>query len=119
MPPSNPGPKPWGGVPPADLPTGSLLQPLRSLVTKPAQVSQPLFVDLLFLVNRCTWASCSQVRGITLDLGFSSFVVPLPAHIKAEAPEYDAMQFTLVMSPTNHRFPAPVGRKFHSLALSQ
>ncbi|KAJ1494562.1 P-loop containing nucleoside triphosphate hydrolase protein [Baffinella frigidus] len=41
----------------------------------------------------------SQVRGITLDLGFSSFVVPLPAHIKAEAPEYDAMQFTLVDCP--------------------
>jgi len=42
----------------------------------------------------------TQERGITLDLGFSSFIVPLPAHIKARAPEYDAMQFTLVRIST-------------------
>jgi selenocysteine-specific elongation factor len=35
----------------------------------------------------------SQERGITLDLGFSSFTVPLPEHLK-DAP-YDDLQFTV------------------------
>jgi hypothetical protein len=35
----------------------------------------------------------SQERGITLDLGFSSFIVPLPEHLK-DAP-YDDLQFTV------------------------
>lgn len=39
----------------------------------------------------------SRERGITLDLGFSSFVVPLPAHLKEEP--YDVLQFTLVDCP--------------------
>eukprot|EP00117_Sycon_ciliatum_P000364 scpid69785/ scgid6458/ Selenocysteine-specific elongation factor; Elongation factor sec; Eukaryotic elongation factor, selenocysteine-tRNA-specific len=39
----------------------------------------------------------SKERGITLDLGFSSFVVPLPDHLKDEP--YDGLQFTLVDCP--------------------
>jgi hypothetical protein len=36
----------------------------------------------------------SKLRGITLDLGFSSFTVPLPPHF-ANLP-FSALQFTLV-----------------------
>ena len=39
----------------------------------------------------------SRERGITLDLGFSSFTVPLPAHLKHEP--YDVLQVTLVDCP--------------------
>ena len=39
----------------------------------------------------------SKERGITLDLGFSSFAVPLPEHLKAQP--YDVLQFTLVDCP--------------------
>ncbi|XP_028415189.1 selenocysteine-specific elongation factor-like [Dendronephthya gigantea] len=39
----------------------------------------------------------SKERGITLDLGFSSFVVPLPVHLESEP--YDVLQFTLVDCP--------------------
>ncbi|KAJ9508060.1 hypothetical protein QJQ45_021390 [Haematococcus lacustris] len=39
----------------------------------------------------------SKERGITLDLGFSSFSVPLPAHLQ-HLP-YDELQFTLVDCP--------------------
>lgn len=39
----------------------------------------------------------SQERGITLDLGFSSFMVPIPEHLKDSG--YDAVQFTLVDCP--------------------
>ena len=39
----------------------------------------------------------SLERGITLDLGFSSFQVPLPDHLKHEP--YDVLQFTLVDCP--------------------
>ncbi|KAK9818119.1 hypothetical protein WJX72_007434 [[Myrmecia] bisecta] len=39
----------------------------------------------------------SKERGITLDLGFSSFTVPLPAHLR-QLP-YDELQFTLVDCP--------------------
>lgn len=39
----------------------------------------------------------SKERGITLDLGFSSFAVELPEHLKSEP--YDALQFTLVDCP--------------------
>ncbi len=43
----------------------------------------------------------SQERGITLDLGFSSFIVPLPEHLK-DAP-YDDLQFTvMIMNPHPH-----------------
>lgn len=38
----------------------------------------------------------SQERGITLDLGFSAFYVPAPAHL---ADSYDQVQFTLVDCP--------------------
>ncbi|CAB4024896.1 Selenocysteine-specific elongation factor, partial [Paramuricea clavata] len=39
----------------------------------------------------------SKERGITLDLGFSSFAVPLPEHLKSEP--YDVLQITLVDCP--------------------
>ena len=38
----------------------------------------------------------SQARGITLDLGFSAFFVPVPDHLKDR---WDAIQFTLVDCP--------------------
>eukprot|EP01031_Cornospumella_fuschlensis_P044838 gene44838-54837_t len=44
----------------------------------------------------------SQQRGITLDLGFSSFTLPLPSHLAAEYGAdcpYDTLQFTLVDCP--------------------
>lgn len=42
----------------------------------------------------------SRERGITLDLGFSSFTVELPEHLKESAGErYDSLQFTLVDCP--------------------
>lgn len=40
----------------------------------------------------------SQERGITLDLGFSSFQVPIPEHLKHHD-LYDVLQFTLVDCP--------------------
>ncbi|XP_068748448.1 selenocysteine-specific elongation factor-like [Montipora capricornis] len=39
----------------------------------------------------------SKERGITLDLGFSSFQVPMPEHLKGHP--YDLLQFTLVDCP--------------------
>lgn len=39
----------------------------------------------------------SKERGITLDLGFSSFQVPIPEHLKQHG--YDILQFTLVDCP--------------------
>ena len=41
----------------------------------------------------------SQERGITLDLGFSSFDVPVPEHIHQAAPGYAKLTFTLVDCP--------------------
>ena len=41
----------------------------------------------------------SRERGITLDLGFSSFTVPLPSHLKQEGQAYSVLQFTLVDCP--------------------
>lgn len=43
----------------------------------------------------------SRERGITLDLGFSSFTVDLPQHLEAECRQlgYDNLQFTLVDCP--------------------
>ncbi|CAH1265230.1 EEFSEC [Branchiostoma lanceolatum] len=41
----------------------------------------------------------SKERGITLDLGFSSFSVDVPAHIKEQNPKYEKLQFTLVDCP--------------------
>ena len=44
----------------------------------------------------------SQERGITLDLGFSAFSAPVPAHLQAAADAaggYDRVQFTLVDCP--------------------
>lgn len=41
----------------------------------------------------------SQERGITLDLGFSSFKVPIPDHLKCENDELESLQFTLVDCP--------------------
>ncbi|KAL2091091.1 hypothetical protein ACEWY4_013354 [Coilia grayii] len=43
----------------------------------------------------------SRERGITLDLGFSSFTVDLPQHLEAECRPcgYDNLQFTLVDCP--------------------
>lgn len=40
----------------------------------------------------------SQERGITLDLGFSAFTAPLPAHLGPDC-GYSALQFTLVDCP--------------------
>ncbi|GMH38911.1 hypothetical protein BSKO_06809 [Bryopsis sp. KO-2023] len=39
----------------------------------------------------------SKERGITLDLGFSAFIVPLPEHLSKLS--YDSLQFTLVDCP--------------------
>lgn len=43
----------------------------------------------------------SRERGITLDLGFSSFTVDLPDHLRDSAgqQQYDSLQFTLVDCP--------------------
>ncbi|XP_060774300.1 selenocysteine-specific elongation factor [Neoarius graeffei] len=41
----------------------------------------------------------SKERGITLDLGFSAFTVPLPEHMRQSCGEYDSLQFTLVDCP--------------------
>jgi selenocysteine-specific elongation factor len=44
----------------------------------------------------------SQRRGITLDLGFSSFSMDIPPHLRSQIPpeeEYDQLQFTLVDCP--------------------
>ncbi|KAK3742950.1 hypothetical protein QZH41_014192 [Actinostola sp. cb2023] len=41
----------------------------------------------------------SRERGITLDLGFSSFHVPFPSHLEAGGKPYDLLQFTLVDCP--------------------
>uniref|UniRef100_A0A4W4F2Z6 Selenocysteine-specific elongation factor n=1 Tax=Electrophorus electricus TaxID=8005 RepID=A0A4W4F2Z6_ELEEL len=42
----------------------------------------------------------SKERGITLDLGFSAFTVPLPEHLREACGErYDHLQFTLVDCP--------------------
>lgn len=46
----------------------------------------------------------SQQRGITLDLGFSSFTLPLPDHLNkiisdTNTESYDSLQFTLVDCP--------------------
>ena len=42
----------------------------------------------------------SQQRGITLDLGFSAFTLPMPEHLKEITNnEYDYIQFTLVDCP--------------------
>lgn len=39
----------------------------------------------------------SQERGITLDLGFSSFSCPMPSHLSNT--QYETLQFTLVDCP--------------------
>ncbi|EDO41867.1 predicted protein [Nematostella vectensis] len=41
----------------------------------------------------------SQERGITLDLGFSSFQVALPEHLRSAGSEHDLLQMTLVDCP--------------------
>uniref|UniRef100_A0A2L2YM74 Selenocysteine-specific elongation factor n=1 Tax=Parasteatoda tepidariorum TaxID=114398 RepID=A0A2L2YM74_PARTP len=41
----------------------------------------------------------SRERGITIDLGFSSFNVPVPDHIKSDNPSLETLQFTLVDCP--------------------
>ncbi|XP_058488376.1 selenocysteine-specific elongation factor isoform X1 [Solea solea] len=41
----------------------------------------------------------SRERGITLDLGFSSFTVDLPDQLRDEEQQYDSLQFTLVDCP--------------------
>jgi selenocysteine-specific elongation factor len=41
----------------------------------------------------------SQQRGITLDLGFSAFTLPLPHKLRAYEHAYDSLQFTLVDCP--------------------
>ena len=41
----------------------------------------------------------SRERGITLDLGFSSFTVDLPDQLRASGGQYDSLQFTLVDCP--------------------
>lgn len=43
----------------------------------------------------------SKERGITLDLGFSSFSVDFPQHLKENNPnvQYEKLQFTLVDCP--------------------
>ena len=47
----------------------------------------------------------SKERGITLDLGFSSFSIPIPAHLSGAdsgssgSSHYESVQFTLVDCP--------------------
>lgn len=42
----------------------------------------------------------SQARGITIDLGFSAFQLPIPDHLREEVGDkYDSIQFTLVDCP--------------------
>lgn len=41
----------------------------------------------------------SRERGITLDLGFSSFSVDIPEHLQAAAPTCQRLQYTLVDCP--------------------
>jgi selenocysteine-specific elongation factor len=41
----------------------------------------------------------SKERGITLDLGFSSFLVDFPEHLKTGDVVYDKLQITLVDCP--------------------
>uniref|UniRef100_A0A3Q3BAL4 Selenocysteine-specific elongation factor n=1 Tax=Kryptolebias marmoratus TaxID=37003 RepID=A0A3Q3BAL4_KRYMA len=41
----------------------------------------------------------SRERGITLDLGFSSFTVDFPDHLRDSGQQYDSLQFTLVDCP--------------------
>jgi selenocysteine-specific elongation factor len=41
----------------------------------------------------------SQQRGITLDLGFSAFTLPLPHNLRQYERDYDFLQFTLVDCP--------------------
>ncbi|XP_071349211.1 selenocysteine-specific elongation factor isoform X2 [Trachinotus anak] len=41
----------------------------------------------------------SRERGITLDLGFSSFTVDLPEQLRGGQQQYDSLQFTLVDCP--------------------
>jgi len=41
----------------------------------------------------------SRERGITLDLGFSSFQVPYPPHLQEQDKSYNLLQFTLVDCP--------------------
>lgn len=41
----------------------------------------------------------SKERGITIDLGFSSFSTPCPEHIKSILPSLDSIQYTLVDCP--------------------
>lgn len=41
----------------------------------------------------------SKERGITLDLGFSSFTVDFPQHLATESVQYSQLQFTLVDCP--------------------
>jgi selenocysteine-specific elongation factor len=44
----------------------------------------------------------SRERGVTLDLGFSSFTVPLPDHLRVpgdQNDQCDSLQFTLVDCP--------------------
>lgn len=40
----------------------------------------------------------SQERGITIDLGFSSFIVDMPNHLKSDSSN-EKLQFTLVDCP--------------------
>ena len=41
----------------------------------------------------------SKERGITLDLGFSSFVVDIPEHLSQHLQAYNMLQYTLVDCP--------------------
>lgn len=41
----------------------------------------------------------SRERGITLDLGFSSFSVDIPEHLREAAPQCPSLQYTLVDCP--------------------
>ena len=41
----------------------------------------------------------SKERGITLDLGFSSFLVDFPEHLKQNQNDFEQLQFTLVDCP--------------------
>jgi selenocysteine-specific elongation factor len=56
-----------------------------------------ILTQFIFSTNAFDKNPQSQERGITLDLGFSSFTMDMPEHLKNE--HYNQLQITLVDCP--------------------
>jgi selenocysteine-specific elongation factor len=56
-----------------------------------------ILTQFIFSTNAFDKNPQSQERGITLDLGFSSFTIDMPEHLKNE--HYNQLQITLVDCP--------------------